>query len=242
MAGIVALAAGLAAHAPAAARACSNAVAEVEPTVAGVKEAEELLNDGDPGGARDRVSRVLPALKPVMRADPDGEIPDAGGLRDRAARILALADVRLDPGGPGDGRRRAVLDKAVKELGRLAEEHPKDPARQTDLAEALARTRPAEARNILEDLAERGIVTTPYGYAALARLRGADGDSKGRDQARVRCELMAKTSSICRLEPLPLAVRMAFPGAVMAAVVVVAAVAARRAAAATKTGSGWRSA
>src|SRR5271156_1624334 len=54
LAWIVALAAALAATAPGAPRACFNAVAETDTSVAAVKEAERILNDGDPAEARAR--------------------------------------------------------------------------------------------------------------------------------------------------------------------------------------------
>jgi hypothetical protein len=47
-------------------------------------------------------------------------------------------------------------------------------------------------------------VTTPSGYVTLARLRAADGDAGGRDEALARCRAMAKSTSICALQPAPL--------------------------------------
>ena len=234
LAGILALSAAVAASVPAAALACMNAVAETDTGVAAVKETERLLDDGDPAGARSRAEKILEALR---YEDPPDPSPYHSGLRDRTSRILALADVRLDRGGPLDRERRALLEHAADEIERLAADHPTDAAKRTDLGEALARTRPREAREILEDLADHDVVTTPYGYIALARLRAAAGDEKGRDEARARCALMAKTSSICRLEPLPRILTIGLPCAVVAAAVVAAEMAARRAASPTTM---WR--
>ncbi|MFT3766473.1 MAG: hypothetical protein QM820_13310 [Minicystis sp.] len=88
-------------------------------------------------------------------------------------------------------------------LERLVRERPNDAAKQSDFGEGLAKTQPADARKILEDLAKRDVVTTPYAYAALARLRAAAGDTKGRDEALAKCKPMAKVASICTLEPAP---------------------------------------
>src|SRR5262249_39426058 len=121
----------------------------------------------------------------------------------RARRILALATIRLDPDGASGERRHAILVGALIELGRLAKERPEDPAKQSDLGEALAKTKPADPPKVREDLAKRDVVTTPYAYAALARLRAASGDAKGRDEAIARCKPMAKVATICALEPVP---------------------------------------
>jgi hypothetical protein len=158
-----------------------------------VQVAERRLNDGDPAAARDRMPEIERAV--LGLEEKKGSDERAAFLRDRTDRIRALANVRLDDGA-SPHRERAWL-AAVITLQRLADAHPGDAARQTDLAEALARTRPAEARPILEDLAGRDLLTTPYGYVALARLRAADGEVRGRDEALVRYRAMAKSTSIC---------------------------------------------
>lgn len=176
--------------APAPTDACENAVLATEQAVATVKEAEKLLNEGDPAQARRKVKEALGGADEF-----DERIPSAKGLTNRAMRILSLADVRIDD-RKGDARK-AVLNNAIYYLSEFAKNNPNDAAKQTDYGEALAKTNPPKAKKILEDLASRDIVTTPYAYAALARLRAADGDDKGRDDAMGKCKKMAKVESIC---------------------------------------------
>lgn len=71
---------------------------------------------------------------------------------------------------------------------------------QTELAEALAKvdSHKAEAKQLLETLAQKDLIASPQGYATLAELRSAAGDSAGQKVALKRCESMAKTSNVCR--------------------------------------------
>lgn len=175
---------------PAPTDACENAVLATETAVATVKEAEKLLNEGNPVEARRKVKEALGSADEF-----DERIPSAKGLTNRAMRILSLADVRIDD--RKGNARKAVLNNAIYHLSEFAKNNPNDAAKQTDYGEALAKTNPAKAKKILEDLASRDILTTPYAYAALARLRAADGDDKGRDEAMGTCKKMAKVESIC---------------------------------------------
>jgi hypothetical protein len=225
---IVTFAAALVASAPSRAEACSNAVRDADDIVSSCHEAERLLDDGDPGEARTRAAKLVSTLNGMRMAYGDAGVTEPG-LRARASRVVALADLRLDPGGRRDSKRKAVLEEALKVLEGLAEENPKDSAKQTDLGEALASVRPAEGKELLEDLDARDIVTTPYAYVALARLRGAAHDVKGRDAALGRCRTMAKTPSICQLDPTPLKVAGVLPPAAFAAMLAALGVAARRA-------------
>jgi hypothetical protein len=219
-----------AATAPTGARACMNAVVETDETVAAMKKAERILDEGDPEDARGRVEALRGDLASLERKGT----ATAPGLRDRATRILALADVRIEGAGHDAAARRAVLGRAVAKLERIAEDSPKDAAKQTDLGEALAGIRPDEAGEILEDLAGRDVVTTPYGYAALARLRAAAGDAKGRDEALARCRPMTKVPAICLLEPLPASRSLALPAGALLGVLVVLGEVLRRALGATR--------
>lgn len=193
---IVAAVAALWALAPARGDACENAVLATDKSVASVKEAEVSLDGGDPLKARRRIQEILGGADGF-----DERTPSAKGLTKRAQRIIALANVRLDD--LRSEHRKVFLDNAVWVLSRLADDSPGDAAKKADLAEALAKTNPGKARKILEDLAKRDVVATPYAYAALARLRASDGDEKGRDEAMARCKQMAKPEkvrSICKLQ------------------------------------------
>lgn len=192
---IIAAAAALLALAPSRGDACENAVLATDRSVAAVKEAEALLDGGDPAKARRRIKEILDGAEAF-----DERTPGAKGLTRRANRILALASVRIDDRSE---YREILLDSAVQVLSRLADASPGDAAKQADIAEALARTSARKARKILEDLARRDLVATPYAYAALARLRAADGDEKGGDEAIARCKQMArpeKVMTICKRE------------------------------------------
>jgi len=191
--GLIPLVVVLSALAPTLADACENAVLATDEVIAGVKEAEKILNQGNPVDARDRIEVLLAGKNQF-----DERTPSAKGLTDRAMRIISLANVRIDD-RQGEFRK-AILANAVSFLSWLVKESPNDPAKKADLGEALAKTDPPKAKKILEDLAKRDIVTTPYAYAALARLRAADGDVKGRDEALAKCKQMAKVESMCKLE------------------------------------------
>lgn len=193
---IIAAVAALWALTPSRGDACGNAVLATDKTVAAVKEAEKILDDGAPVEARRRIQDLLGGGEAF-----DERTPSAKGLTKRAHRIIALADVRIDD-RQGE-RRKVVLANAVSVLSRLADDSPDDAAKKADLAEALAKTHAGKAKKILEDLAKRDVVATAYAYAALARLRASDGDEKGRDEAMTRCKQMAKpekVASICKLK------------------------------------------
>ncbi|HRI72317.1 MAG TPA: hypothetical protein PK156_49120 [Polyangium sp.] len=191
--GILPIVAALSALVPADAIACGNVVLATDKAIATVKEAEKLLNDGNPAEARLKIEALMNGASGF-----DEQTPSAKGLANRANRIISLANVRIDD-RKGEGRR-VILGGAVYFLSRIAKDNPNDAAKMTDLGEALAKTNPPKAKKILEDLAARDIMTTPYAYAALARLRAADGDEKGRDDAVAKCKQMAKVESICKLE------------------------------------------
>ena len=209
---ILVVAAVLWASTPSRGDACVNAVLATDKTVSAVKEAEKSLADGDPAEALRRIRALLGQAPPRNRRAPakpicefisdadafEEKTPSARGLTDRAHRIISLANVRID-GCKGEERAK-LLAQAVEVLEGLAKASPNDAAKQADLGEALAKIRPREARKTLEKLVKRDVVSTPYAYAALARLRAADGDEKGRDGALARCKLMAKVKSICRLQ------------------------------------------
>jgi hypothetical protein len=179
--------------------ACMNAVLATDKVIAGVKEAEKILDEGNPAEARLRIRGLLRGADAF-----DEKTPSAKGVNSRVRRILALATLRLDPDNDRTpDERRGLLEGAVVWLEGLVKESPNDAAKQSDLGEGLAKTKPSEAAKLLEDLAQRDVVATPYAYAALARVRAARGDAKGRDEALARCRPMAKVASICQLEPAP---------------------------------------
>ena len=101
--------AALFALAPAHAHACENAVLATNEVIAGVKEAEKILNQGDPTQARSRIEALLGSADAF-----DERTPSAKGLTNRAMRIIHLANVRIDD-RQGEFRK-VLLTNAVEFL------------------------------------------------------------------------------------------------------------------------------
>jgi hypothetical protein len=187
------------AAAPGQATACGTAVyREIDDNAALVAQAETALSQGKHAQAAIKAVKAFPALKIVK----PGTLP----LADRALRILALASVRSDGGitvgtmkGGTAADRAANLEWSIDTLRTLSAKRGNNPSYQTDLGEALAKV-PAhhdEARKILGELAEKDLLTSAEGYAALAHLRAEKGDAAAREAAVKRCEAMTKTPKIC---------------------------------------------
>lgn len=78
--------------------------------------------------------------------------------------------------------------------------NPKDVLLQARLAEAQARGTKAQrqqARQTLEDLAARDLLTEPEAWATLARLRAAAKDVRGAVSAAHRCTKMTTRKGVC---------------------------------------------
>jgi hypothetical protein len=185
--------------APEKARACGTEVyREIDNNAALVAQAEQSLSEGKNARAAAKAIQAFPALKIVK----PGELP----LADRALRILALSSTRADgainAGGmkgltPAD--RAGNLAWSIDVLRKLGAKRGNNPTFQTDLGEALAKL-PAhqdEALKILGELADKDLLTSAEGYAALGRLRAAKGDAPAREAAVKRCEAMTKTPKLC---------------------------------------------
>lgn len=180
----------------------------IDHRVMGVARAEEALRDGRIVAAAGSVIRMFPEIRDITY--------DRDPLLNRAFRVLAVATaraggaLRIDAevprplrgawGGASAEERRQNLAWSIATLRRLNEQRKNDPALQTDLGEALAGVpeHRTEALALLGGLAERDLLASPEGYAALARLRALAGDDAGHDAARSRCESMAKDATICR--------------------------------------------
>lgn len=185
--------------APGQASACGGEVyREIDSNTQNVAQAEQALGEGKQGKAAIRAVKAFPALKIIK----PGTLP----LADRALRILALASVRADGGitvgtmtGGTATDRAANLEWSIDTLRTLTARRAGNPALQTDLGEALARV-PAhqdEARKILGELADKDLLTSAEGYAALARLRSSKDEAAAREALVKRCESMTKTPKIC---------------------------------------------
>lgn len=200
-----ALAAGLASMALGAAAepasACDNGVQIVVDTMTPrIARAERALREGKHTLAAVGVLQVFPNIR-------QGQITE-GPLKLRAMRLMALAAVRTDGAltagkqwrGTTAEEQRANIEWAIATLRGLDKVRPNTPSIQTDLGEALAKDgrSSAEALTLLSKLADRDLITSAEGYAALSRLREIAGDTAGRDAAAKRCEAMAKTPGTCR--------------------------------------------
>jgi len=187
-------------------------VFEVDPRIEGVDKAEDNLDQGHIIAAAGSVIRMIPHIKTLS--------PTRTKLIQRAHRVLAVATARFDGAlpvglevpdyvqgtwlGKTDAERKANLDWAVKTLREVAKARKDDPAARTELAEALARvdSSKSEARRILEELAQKDLITSPDGYATLATLRESAGDDAGRRAALERCKSMAHSKGVCEGRPV----------------------------------------
>ncbi len=203
VAAVCALATGAA---PRDAAACENGVQiEVDPRIGQVASASAALDADNPNEAVRRVLRVFPRLR-TATLGPDG-------VQSRAMRVMALATTRLDGAvsAAPDWHAATAEDReasyiwAIRVLRGLAMRRATDPATLTDLGEALSRRVPTreESRKILELLATRDLITNAYGWAALARVRLAAGDTDGRATAVARCAKMTKTIGVCKVRGEP---------------------------------------
>ena len=186
--------------------ACVNGVQIVVDTKTPlIARAEKALNDGQFTPAAVGVMQVFPKIKTTSGSSTP--------LAARGLRIMALAIARTDGalsvGGVFNGAtpedRAANLEWAITTLRSLSALRPHVPFLKTDLGEALSKVpkhRP-EALKILSELAEKDLITSAHGYAALARLREASGDKPGGDAALKRCETIAKKPGTCRASAVP---------------------------------------
>lgn len=189
------------AAAPGQATACGTAVyREIDDNAQLVSQAEQALGGGKQAQAAIKAVKAFPALRIVK----PGTLP----LADRALRILALATTRSDGGltvgtmrGTSAADRAANLEWSIATLRVLSEKRGNNPSYQTDLGEALAKVpaHAAEAKKILGELADKDLLTSAEGYAALAKLRAESGDAPAREAAVKRCEAMTKTPKICEV-------------------------------------------
>ena len=176
--------------------------------IEGVSRAEKQLREGHYVAAAGSVIRMFPDIK-AAAAGKDR-------LIDRAFRTLALASTRSGGSLPIDKEvpswlsarwsgksaedRKANLEWSVATLRHLGEKRANDPGMETDLGEALAKLddHRDEALKLLGGLAEKDLLASPEGYAALGKLRKDTGDAAGSDAAVKKCELMTKTASVCQ--------------------------------------------
>ncbi|MCY1070040.1 hypothetical protein OV090_35180 [Nannocystis sp. RBIL2] len=197
---------------PAVADACGNSV--MASLYRRVHKAEAALD----AGKYQRAARLARA----ELARQEGARHGDKALERRARRVLALAvvrsggDVRVEERGRGDLLdEQPAISWAITALRQVRDDaiaaHPDcalEPARCSadlvpssagELAEALARSPDlrGEALATLGRLAEADLMPGPDAWAALARLRGEQGDAAGREAAILRCRQMAGHGPRC---------------------------------------------
>jgi hypothetical protein len=186
--------------------ACENGVRiAVDTETPRIARAEKALNEGQFTLAAVGVLQVFPHIRSAPAAN--------GSLTSRALRIMALASVRTDGAltagdawrGTTAEEKSANVEWAITTLRALNKLRAKSPSLQTDLGEALAKVSKHhdEALKLLGGLADKDLITSAHGYAALAKLRETAGDKTGRDAAMKRCEAMAKSPGVCRGSAAP---------------------------------------
>jgi len=184
------------------AAACGDVfIPEVDHRIQGLANAEKSMKDGKLVASAQSIVRMFPEIRTVN--------PGKDGMLQRAQRTLAIAIVRtdgaidLDPTwrGKTQAERAKNVTWAVQALERVRQQRPNDPSVDTDLGEALSKVdgRHEEARNLLQGLADRDLVSTPEGYAVLGKLQEEAGNNEARDAAVKRCAAMAKDGSICQV-------------------------------------------
>jgi len=188
------------------ARACGDVfIPEIDHRIQGLANAEKALRDGKVAASAQSIVRMFPEIRTIN--------PGKDGMLGRAQRTLAIALVRTDGAIDLDPTWRAKTPEqraqniawAVSSLERLRTQRKNDPAVDTDLGEALAKVdgRQEEARGILQSLADRDLMATPQGYAALGRLQHQAGNTAARDAAVQRCTAMAKDAEVCKVSTTP---------------------------------------
>ncbi len=182
------------------ASACGMAIRrEVDTRAVGIAKAERALQQGQFAAAALNVTQVFPTIR--------GAQPGSDPLVARGLRVMALSVGRADGAvtlgsdwrGATQAQRAQNLEWAAATLRTLGAANAADPSLQSDLGETLAKLPRfhAEALKLLDGLAQRDLLGSAQGYAALARLRSAAGDKPGRDTATARCQAMTQTPAIC---------------------------------------------
>ena len=152
-------------------------------------------------GRHVRAAQELDAIRRAMRAA-------SPRVKARFERVSALVAIRSAGEWPRwvDGRapnnsaeREATMKEALAVLRQRAKEAPDDPVRTTDLGVGLFgfTDRHGEARQLLEKLAARDLLTTAYAYLALSRLRAAAGNQPGASAALETCRKLDSGGGVC---------------------------------------------
>ncbi len=193
-------------------RACGNEVeARVDFRIALLANAERNTSEGRHRLALDALKIVLPKTGSEPTGDP---------LVDRAFALAALGVARVDgrydlrgvetKGERGPSEALATALSLAEHFHRAKKD---DSVAKTNFAEVLSHfpNRRGEAKRLLSELEEKDMMTSAYGYAALARLRADAGvgappwlspaltalERAPQEVAKARCARMASVKEIC---------------------------------------------
>lgn len=171
-----------------------------------VGQAEKAIEAGEFHAAAGMIIRAMPHIKTLDA--------NKAAIVSRAQRVLAVATIRNGGAlplknevpqriqdtwlGEDADAREQNLQWAVSSLETIAETKKDDPSLQTEIAEGLAKLgKSSDAKETLETLAKKDLISTPEGWATLAELRGSAGDTAGKQAALKRCTAMAKEPEMC---------------------------------------------
>ncbi|MSP25301.1 MAG: hypothetical protein EXR75_09090 [Myxococcales bacterium] len=181
----------------------------IDHRVAGIDRAEKSLAAGKHHDAAASVIRMIPHVKNYKSAQADVIINRsmlvlAVAITRTAGDLTALsqelpAELHASFLGGEESARTANIEWAVVAFTALREKSKDDAMLASGLGEAMALLPDKKdgAKELLEDLAKRDVLTTAEGYRALAVLRARANDEAGRAEALARCKNMAKDGSIC---------------------------------------------
>lgn len=199
--------------APAPVSACGNSVRhKISHETRQVQQAELMLARGNYQDAIKLVRRVSPEFlslrsRPAKRGKGPGMSPKQ--LKNRAQRVAALAVARSGGGvrlsqtldGSSSEAKQAALAWSVLVFRVHMAKEPNHSGLKAQLAEALSAqsSGKTEAYDILRKLADDDLMPTAHGYATLAQLEEARGNTEARDAATKRCETIAVDKKVCEL-------------------------------------------
>jgi hypothetical protein len=208
---LVLLGVGLAAPAPPAA-ACFNGVSLAPPrkkkpllvALAADQQPIQRLVLAEEALRRENLQRAAHELDSIRLAVQQA----SPRVKSRFERTSALVSLQakgewplwtIKASGNNELEREEIMLAALASLRGRAAEQPDDPLRSTDLGVGLFAfpERHGEARNILEGLAGRDLLTTARGYYVLSRLRAAAGNRKGADAALAICQKLDPEGKAC---------------------------------------------
>lgn len=191
---------------PPSAEACGFALPPPNYVTREVARAERLLDEGKLTAARDVTSGAKLILARQGRLADKHQLLRAMSIGGRVSVRLATTttpggELRPQPHQP----KAAQLAQAVDELRAVVAQQP-SPCALTDLAEGLAAVgsdaATSEARDMLESLAVRDLITSAHGWQALWLLRQAAGDDTATVAALRRClQMRLPGSQLCTVAP-----------------------------------------